>query len=147
MKHSVCLTATRSLLFDVGAQFEHVLLARHLELVREAKVLHLDLRGGGTDGWDTTVVTVGRARVWIRQTYQLEVCDSNGAFLVHFLLVLIGNEALHQVPCVYLIISHLLRIKHRQIGGQMKKKEKTSYFVCLLYSFKWWKNYFQLTWQ
>ena len=34
-----------SLLLDVGTQFEHILLASHLELVGEAEVLHLDLRG------------------------------------------------------------------------------------------------------
>ncbi len=108
MKHLLCVTATHSLLFDVGAQFEHVLLAGHLELVREAKVLHLDLRMRRRNGrLRQNSSTVEIASVY-SSDIQLEVSDSNGAFLVHFLLVLIGNEALHQVPCVYLIIGHLL---------------------------------------
>ena len=36
-----------SLLLDVGAELEHVLLAGHLELVGKTEVLHLDLKGRG----------------------------------------------------------------------------------------------------
>lgn len=58
-----------SLLLDVGAQFEYVLLAGHLELVREAKVLHLDLRMRMRNGRLTIVVLERkRERVIDRRT-------------------------------------------------------------------------------
>lgn len=41
-------------------------------------------------------------------TDQLEVGDSDGALLVHILLVFVLNQTLHQVPRVYLVICHIL---------------------------------------
>lgn len=41
-------------------------------------------------------------------THQLEVGNSNGALLIHILLVFVLNETLHQVPGVYLVICHIL---------------------------------------
>lgn len=41
-------------------------------------------------------------------THQLEVGNSNGALLIHILLVFVLNQTLHQVPRVYLVICHIL---------------------------------------
>lgn len=42
-------------------------------------------------------------------TDQLEVGDSNGALLIHVLLVFVLYQTLHQVPRVYLVICHILK--------------------------------------
>ena len=41
-------------------------------------------------------------------TDQLEVGDSNGALLIHILLVFVLYETLHQVSRVYLVICYIL---------------------------------------
>lgn len=41
--------------------------------------------------------------------YQLEVRHSDSTLLIHLLLMLVLHQALHQVPGVQLIISHVLR--------------------------------------
>lgn len=45
-------------------------------------------------------------------TDQLEVSDANGALLVHVLLVLVLDQALHQVPRVNLVVCHILGREH-----------------------------------
>ena len=51
----------------------------------------------------------GRTDVCVATTTdQLEVCDADRTLVVHLLLVFVLNQALHQVPGVDLVVSHIL---------------------------------------
>lgn len=51
-------------------------------------------------------------------SYQLEVCDAHGTFVIHLPLMLVPHQALHQISCVNLIISHVLTEGGREREGE-----------------------------
>lgn len=82
-EHERILSGGHPLLLDVGTQAEDVLLARHLELVGEPEVFHLNLDVEQMDpyGFKTLISTLTN-RITMNNnttenTDQLEVCDAH----------------------------------------------------------------------
>lgn len=99
------------------------------------------------NGWDRTVVTVETASV-----YSSDV-PAGSVWLRRRISRSFPSGAYWQrgTPSGPLCLSDYQPppVKQTQANREdkWKKEKKTSYFVYLLYGFKWWKNDLQLTWQ